>query len=168
MIACEKNIAPNQLAKLFSLRPAAEAWTETDLRQIFAHQLRAELEFDLRDIVGIGKATVLDLRYNDDPAIITFADLLSHPQPPMPLLQLLKEFGKDIAHQVNSDMPADIGRVLYYAAIALALRRHQTRISSLSDDDLIRGLRWACELPWIPPTLSDLFTGVSTKLAANP
>ncbi len=91
------------------------------------------------------------------PPIQTFADLLSHPRPPMDLLWMVKDLSKRARDSESIDPPPDVALLLYYASIILAMLRHAERISTLSDEELRHGFNWAVRQPWIDAELRDLF-----------
>ena len=74
---------------------------------------------------------------------------IAAPQPPLELLELVKDFAKANADHPENGLPKEIAAVLYYGCIAAALVRLKARISKLSDAELRRGLGWAVEQPWV-------------------
>ena len=96
-------------------------------------------------------------RATEGQAIRTFRDLLTHPQPPVTLLQVTKQFAKAMVCSPESPVPAEIGRVLYLAAILAALLRCGQRITELDTAALREGIDWALVQPWLDPALRPLF-----------
>mgnify|MGYP000157574450 CR=1 FL=1 len=86
----------------------------------------------------------------------TFANLLHHPEPPLPLLELTRQFAKT-CRPPHSQVPIPVGMVLYFAAIATALLRCGRRITRLDDQGIRRGLKWALAQRWLDPALRDRF-----------
>jgi hypothetical protein len=79
----------------------------------------------------------------------SFSELFRHPNPPLELLALTKDFAKANMNQAESSLPTEVATALYYASIASALVRLGVRISTLKDPDLHRGFSWTKEQAWI-------------------
>jgi hypothetical protein len=79
----------------------------------------------------------------------SFADLFNHSNPPVQLLQLVKDFAKTNLDHPESGLPREIATALYYTSIAAALVRLDKRISQLPDADLQRGLRLTRDQTWL-------------------
>jgi hypothetical protein len=77
-----------------------------------------------------------------------------HPAPPLELIGLMKDFAR--AGRDDGSIPTEIGTVLYYAAIALGMIRHNARITKLDDDSLKKGIAWSAAQPWIDPELRQI------------
>lgn len=56
---------------------------------------------------------------------------------------------------------------LYYASIASALVRLDTRISQLNDSDLRRGLLWAKDQPWVDSQTRSILLAALEKIASG-
>jgi hypothetical protein len=143
---------PGPLAELLAAgEPPAGLWRPEEMAAIFRHQMAAVLLVDLGGVAppvedlppegGVPAAQGAPCR--------SFADLLRHPSPPLGLLELVKDFAKANADHPENGLPKEIAAVLYYGCIAAALVRLMARISTLSDAELGRGLRWAVEQPWV-------------------
>jgi hypothetical protein len=127
----------------------APIWPDHELRNILRHQLESLLAFDLSrgdpaDIAPIRPDTPAA-----GPSIRTFGDLFRHPQPPLELLIRVKQFAKSARADPDATLPAEIASLLYYAAIAAALVRLGTRITTLTDDVLAEGFRTLVPRDWI-------------------
>lgn len=72
-------------------------------------------------------------------------------------LRQLKDFAKLNRDHPDSLIPADIGSCLYFLCIAVALIRHQNRISSLSCAELRSGIRWCLQRDWLDGESRELF-----------
>src|SRR5205823_4989142 len=83
------------------------------------------------------------------PPLNSFGDLLSHPRPPLELLELTKEFAKTSDTRASSPLPPEVATVLYYAAIVAARLRHGAGITGLGARDLRDGIAWALRQPWL-------------------
>jgi hypothetical protein len=131
-------------------------WLESDLAAICRHQLTTAVQTDLAGLdptvapklPGICVARGLLLR--------SFGDLLTHPNPPLELLQMTRRFAK--AHQAHpaSPLPPQIAGLFYYASIVAARLRCQVRISKLDDAELCRGLRACLAYTWLEDPLRSL------------
>jgi hypothetical protein len=124
-------------------------WRADEICAIWRHQLKTELEFDLGGLDGAAAAQLAALTTAPESRAATFGDLLFHPSAPLPLLELVKEFGKAHSAHPESLLPREVAMALYYSAIAAALVRHSRRISSLSDETLRAGMRQVLERPWL-------------------
>jgi hypothetical protein len=138
---------PKVLASIFRIdaKPAG-LWKPDELRSIFRHQLDAALEGDL------GAATSL-----------SFAQLLRDERPPLSLLRSVKDFAKR-SRNSESPLPEDVATALYFAAIAVALLRHNERITDLDDKGLARGFGWGVAQPWVDDDTKRLFAEAARKL----
>jgi hypothetical protein len=148
----------NALASLMGMSGQESAgWSSGELGAILRHQLLAPLEYDLRTIAPGGERSIHDMTAAiiSGPRPKSFADLICHPAPPIDLLNLMKDFAR--TGRDNGSLPAEVGTVLYYAAIALALRKQMTRITKLDDAALQKGIEWCLGLPWIDESLRQLF-----------
>lgn len=153
------------LADLMQLDPGPDRlWEPAELGPIFEHQLDAPLEFDL---IGVGAAVVGQMRRNWNVAdeIQTFGDLLAHPQPPVELLELVKQFAKTSRSHADSPLPDEVAGVLYLAAIAAALVRCGRRITRLDDEGIRFGMDWALGLPWLEQPTRSLLEEARSSLA---
>jgi hypothetical protein len=72
--------------------------------------------------------------------------LLWHPQPPVEVLRMVKEFAK--AGLEGPGMPRELASVFYFGSIGLALRGGVS-ISTLTTERLREGLLWTAQLPWM-------------------
>jgi hypothetical protein len=155
---------PRALAQLMALDESEHGWREEDLREILEHQLRAPLLFDLRGIgendafVTVPKEQVSEIR--------SFGELFRHPEPPVGLLWLVKEFAKAGDKRPDNPLPPQIATVLYYAAIVTARLRHGQNISTLSEESLREGVEWAIGRKWIGE-LRELFDAAAELLARD-
>jgi hypothetical protein len=140
-----ENVDPVTLSELFSVgeedRP--RAWTAEVLREVLSHQLRAALVYDLGSVGALRDAEALGQQ-----GVRTFADLMLHESPPLDLLRLAKDYFKSSLVSEHGPLPPDVARLLYYAVIGVAGLRHGQSISSLTKEELTRGLKWAASRDW--------------------
>ncbi len=147
------------LARMMSLECETPAlWPPSDLSEILSHQLRSSLLFDLEKFGSLDPARLAEAReLMTDADLTTFGGILRHPNPPLELLRLIKDFGKAAAARSDGPVPREVGCMLYYAAIVTALSRHGVRLTSMDDADLTKCLVWASRESWIDTFLRDLF-----------
>jgi len=156
------HVDPVSLAGLMDCRSDQhELWSAAELEAILEHQLAADLQFDLErfdEAVGLDLSEML--RSVEGPPIRTFRELFEHPQPPVELLDLTRRFAKACRSRGDSPLPAETATVLYLASIAVAITRHDHRITSLCDEALRTGFDWALDQDWMDePTLHLLRRG---------
>lgn len=158
---------PKALASL--LTQSEEIWGDEDLAGILRHQLSAPLGFDLRQMGADSRKTVTHFTRSPNLHLKTFADLFAHPDPPTDLLTLAKEFGKTADGRSHGMVPREVGMILYYAAIIAARVRTGSRISDLSDSDLVTGIQWGLRRPWLDESMRHLFEeGLRTVRPGEP
>ncbi|MGA2747354.1 MAG: hypothetical protein ABSG59_01150 [Verrucomicrobiota bacterium] len=160
--------APKSLAAFLAAgAERARLWRPDELGAIFRHQMAAPI---LVDLAGFDPATASRLKTLSDAQNLllkSFLDLFLHPVPPLELLSLTKDFAKINMDHPDSSLPREIAAVLYYASIAAALARLDTRISQLTDPELARGMRWAGDQPWVSQPIRDLLAQARLKLEKN-
>lgn len=133
---------------LDSLAPKAPLWQAAELAAILRHQLAARLEPELARWTP---ELLRDLRGSIECALrLTkpFAEVLHDPETPSELLEAIKQTGKSIATQSEVGVPREVGKMLYFLAIAAAELKGRS-ISQLSKEQLHEGLTWAAGVNWI-------------------
>ncbi len=124
-------------------------WRDDELGAVLRHQLTAPLQVDL---INLERGVALKIRTLAEAqglVLKSFGDLLLHPNPPVELLKITKDFAKACRLSPHSPMPHDVASVLYFASIAAALVRCRTRISGLGKTELLRGFQWVLEKNWV-------------------
>ena len=146
-----------QLATLLDM-PADDAerlWQDEELGALLRHQMTAPMQVDL---INLERGLALKVRSLAESLGLTlksFGELLAHPNPPLELLKITKDFAKACRLSPNSPMPREIASVLYFASIAAALVRCRRRITGLTNEALAEGFRWVLSRPWLDaPTRS--------------
>ena len=124
-------------------------WRADELAAMFRHQMSAPVLMDLGSFDDRTATQLKTLTAAQGLLLSSFADLFSHANPPIQLLQLVKDFAKANMDHPESGLPREIATALYYASIAAALVRLGQRISQLSDADLQRGLSWTQQQAWL-------------------
>src|SRR5262249_55179481 len=75
-----------------------------------------------------------------DPQIESLGDLLTHPNPPLDLLEAVKRWARrTIRGRNRSTASSEVASFIYFAAIAAALVRHNCRISKSDNVTLCLG-----------------------------
>ncbi len=158
---------PEALARVLALdEQASPIWDPGELQAIWQHQLGASIETDLSGVVSSlagefeKSAELKPLRG------MTFAQLLSHPQPPVILLKLTKEFAKQTLRDSEEAQLKEIASALYYASYAAGISRCGQRIGSLDESEMKLGFKWAAERPWLDEKNQALFHEALGKLTA--
>jgi hypothetical protein len=163
--ALSKSPPKSLAAFLASGAEPARLWRPEELNAIFRHQLAAPI---LVDLGGFDQSTAVRLKNLSDAQNLllkSFADLFRHPVPPLELLKLTKDFAKANMDHPDGCLPHEVASALYYASIAAALVRLDTRISRLPDADLARGLDWALHQPWLDANTGELFKLALQKIS---
>ena len=143
---------PKLLSRMIGAPEEPDVWRPEDLAAMLRHQLGAGLAQDLEAALPGAGARATELARGAVPAIVTFRDLLWHPQPPMALLALLKDFAKAGVEEAGQAMPRELASVFYFGSIALAAQRGAgggKAISSLSKERLRAGLLWTLQQSWL-------------------
>ncbi|MGH8024449.1 MAG: hypothetical protein ACRED1_12755, partial [Limisphaerales bacterium] len=142
-------------------------WRPEELAAMLRHQMSAPV---LMDLGGFDPRTANQLKAltaAQGLLLSSFADLFNHSNPPIQLLQLVKDFAKANLDHPESGLPREIATALYYASIAAALARSGRRISQLSDADLRRGLRLTSEQPWLDAGTKSLLAEAMKQISGD-
>ena len=152
------------MASLMTLGHGQPLWPDSDLTDLFRHQLAAPLLPDLRRCAAINPATLAEVEavMADAPAA-TFGDLLLHPGGPLPVLRVVKDFGKS-AVRGYGPLPSEIAHVLYYTSIVAALVWHDQLITATDVPGLTRGAEWVTRQTWTDPATAKLCANGLAKL----
>lgn len=154
-----------RLATLFAIEDqTGTSWDKGDLAALLRHQLSAPLEEESESKLPDDLAKAQSSTEREAAPIRTFNDLFHHPSPPLALLRMVKDFAKLNRIQNRGALPPEVAVVIYYAAIAAALLRHGEAISNLAPTQLLKGIVWALERPWLDGSLEDLFRETRRRL----
>ena len=159
--------APEDAAKFLDEALADETWSADELASILKHQLSASLQSDL--FKAMPDETIAGDSIAEHQAFLegSYRDLLSHIAPPLALLRLVKDYAKTCRSRRRGLIPDDVATVLYYAAIVAARVRLSENITSISDQSLRRGLKWALAQPWLDSHLRALFSAAMGGLGGE-
>ena len=156
-----------RLSQLFEADATPEAlWSEDEIGAVFQHQLAAPLAHDLADLNPDVAARLAAWKDETAGALDTFADLFRHPRPPLPLLELVKQFAK-LSGESQVRFPRDVAAVLYTLAISAAIVRCGQRITTLDDPSLKSPIDRATSPNWIGDELRALLTQAAAALHAS-
>ena len=150
---------PQTLVTLLSLgAPDQSPWGADELEVVLRARLAAPLLDDAAPaVIGTRRPELESAMASAAPPVETLADLMHHAAPPMPLIQFLKDAARAARQDPDAATPVDVSVLLYFAAIAVALLRHGTRITSLPDAALREGLAWAGRRPWADRRTRSMF-----------
>jgi hypothetical protein len=131
------------LSKLFNAEPERdELWDPSELQLVLDDHLKvplvdvlAELNEDTTQLVALARKTA----GSSDEPLKALGDLFAHPAPPIELLDAVKRWGRRATRDEASSLPSEITSLVYFAAIAAALVRHNQRISKSDDATLQYG-----------------------------
>lgn len=136
-------------------------WPAHDLRNLLRTQLKSRLMRHLSVTCrSDGERKVLfALTTAAHPAISTFEELLHHRRPPLELLRAAKDFAKLhlAGRQRNSPLPPEIALLLYYGGIIAASLRCAAWVTTLSADEVRRGLVRMLREPWVDERIKAMF-----------
>jgi hypothetical protein len=160
------NANPSKLADALGLGSApARVWLPDELGAVFQHQMAAPVSVDLAAI-GPESAALLRMLADAQGLLLkSFHDLFEHPQPPVELLQLVKDFAKMNRDRTDSLLPNEVATVLYFLSIAAALVKLARRITTLSDPELRQGFQWCSSQRWIDAPARSLIEDASKLIS---
>ena len=141
---------PALLAKLMETDASTgPGWEPGDFGAMLRHQLTAPVPFEL-GVQAPAVAARLKARAEAQGLLLkNLDDLFHHPNPPIELLEMTKDFAKAISAHPNASIPPEVAAVLYYASIVVAELRCGRRITMLSDALLIDGLKFVLSNDWL-------------------
>lgn len=87
----------------------------------------------------------------------TLGDHILAKKPTMAVLRRIKEYGAELSRSAQSEAERHTANIVYYAAIADALIWHHEKISDFSVEDLRKSFSALGELPWLEPSVAELF-----------
>jgi hypothetical protein len=142
-------------------------WNAAELAAILKHQLSAPIRVDLATLEQ-RLASQLRLAAESQGLLLkSFGDLLHHPNPPVELLKLTKDFAKACRLSRGGPLPREIATVLYFTSIVVALTRCQRRITRLEDTDIRKGVEQCLAQNWLDATTRQLLEDGLKALAGN-
>jgi hypothetical protein len=149
---------PSLLSDLLQFEKMERPWQPAELAAVLRHQLAAPVEFDLAGMGGAVAGRLRTLAASQGLLLKSVGDLLRHPQPPIELLEMLKDFAKAHVLHPHSPLPREIATVLYYASILVAMSRCDRQITKLDSDPLSEGVADLLRQEWLDDSMRALFT----------
>jgi hypothetical protein len=147
---------------------ATGRWRNAELKAVMGFLLTSPLEVGLGGLEPGGEARLRRLGKAAGPLIGNLGELLQHPQPPLELLRMTKDYAKAGAKHAGSPLPSEVAGVLYYAAIAAARLRWGRSITRLSQEALRGGLDWALQQPWLDGGIRELMREGRKEIEQRP
>ena len=160
---------PQRVAGLMDVGSArVPDWTDAELEAVLRHQLNTPIETELVALGAAAAARFKAMYVASSDQTTSMSSIFASPDPPLPVLEMIKEFAKSLLEHPDSALPREVAGLLYWSAIAAALVCKNTRITRLKDDKLLAGLSWALERPWIEPRLRQILQRAMDVLETNP
>jgi hypothetical protein len=146
------------LARLIDTEGSAHRlWSPEELGAIFRHEISAPVEYSLEGVDSAVRGGLARLCASHGLLIRSIADLLNHPNPPVELLALTKDYAKASREHPEGVLPPEVATVLYFACIAAALVRCGRHITELADESVRHGMEWGASIPWLDDGTRALF-----------
>jgi len=160
---------PRRFARLVEVTAQNdEGWLPEELGAIWLHQLAAPVQFEFVCEKPSSESPKLE-DAGDKERRTTFRELLHGTEPDLEKLRDVKEFAKNKRGEPSKGFPKEIARVLYFTSIVVALVRCKCRISNLSNQDILTGVRWALDQEWLDPlTIKILWEDSESLIRAYP
>ncbi len=157
---------PEGLARILD-DDATDLWSPEEMQAMWRHQLSAPIDIDLATVTSV-RATIL----RNSPQLAsfqgkTFGDLFSHPQVPIELLELTKEFAKQTLKDSEETQLKEVASALYYASYAAGVVHYRKSIGSMKDNELVPGFNWALKQTWLDDQTKKLIAEAMQLLADN-
>jgi hypothetical protein len=147
---------------------AVGEWRPEELAAVLREHMAAPVEFELAAFQGPAREALRAHATAQGLVLANLADLLRHPNPPIELLVMAKDFFKANCVRPNPGLPVQVAKALYFATVAAAWLRHHTRISALGDAELRAGLDWVQRQPWTGEDLRALVDRAAADLKVSP
>lgn len=149
--------SPQKLAALLELiMTPGGVWRNEELRAILEWHLKNPQALHPRRGLRPNSPHSQDFALAEKKNHKTLQELFDAWNTPLELLRQVKDFSKAQVEHPSSSWPAEISRLVYYVAIAVAIVRHQTRITRMTDQHILRAFQWALAQPWITPWIHEL------------
>jgi hypothetical protein len=142
-------------------------WNPAELEAILKHQLSAPIRVDL---VSMEQRLASQLRLaveSQGLLLKSFGDLLYHPNPPLELLRLTKDFAKACRLSHGGPLPREIATILYFASIVVAMVRCRHRITRLDDAEIRHGVEQCLAQSWLDSRTRQLLDDGLKALSGN-
>ena len=144
-----------------------ESWTPEELEAALAEQISVPVEFELSALKPAGAKALRACAAAHGLVLKNLDELFHHPHPPLELLVMAKDYFKANSTRPHPGLPAEVARALYYLTLAVAWLRHQRRISTLSDAQVMSALGWMMQQRWVSDALHKLAAEATEQLKGN-
>jgi len=156
---------PALLAGMMDMDSDTErAWRPDELGAVLEHQLSAPVELDLSVMRPGFRKRLRTLASAQGLVLSSYRDLFHHPNPPVELLRLVKDFAKASKDDPESPFQPEIAAVLYLGSILVARWRCGAKISAVPDQMLREGAEWVLGQSWVDDGTKVLFRDGLTHL----
>jgi hypothetical protein len=162
------DVPADRLARLMRDDFAAPAdWTAGEIEAIYRHQLASPIQVELGALAAGDAHVVASLSSAGGLLLKSIGDFLHHQQPPAPLLVMLKDFAKRLMEHPESPLPREVASLLYWSAIAAGLAHGGRRLTTLQNDKIVEGLRWAASHTWVDAPTVELFRAAEATVVGG-
>jgi len=156
---------PEGLTRILSIdEDVKELWQAREIEAMWRHQLAAPLGIDLEAVISVSGTELRKSPHFETFRQKTFAELFHHPQPPLEVLKLAKEFAKQTLRDCEEGQLRELASAVYYASYAGALIHHGQCIGSMSENELRPGFNWALRQDWIDEQTKKLISTALLRL----
>lgn len=161
--------SPQKLAALLELvMMPGGVWRNEELRAILEWYLNDPQALHPRSGFRPNSPISQDFAPGEKDNHKTLQELFDAWNTPLNLLRQVKDFSKAQVEHPSSSWPAEISRLIYYVAIAVAIVRHHTRITRMTNQHIFRAFQWALAQPWITPWIQELLHNSLRILESRP
>jgi hypothetical protein len=136
-----------------------------EVAAIYRHELNAPLHIELGGLEPAVAARLRLTSFSSGLLLQSIGDLLHHPEPPVDLLVMTKDFAKTLMDHPDGALPKEVAGVIYWTCIAAALVRCRRRITSHDNAKVIVGFDWASSRSWIDPASAELLSAARNIVA---
>ena len=123
-------------------------WGDSELAKSLQAQLQAPLLATLKPVAIHVQSIVKETKTARAVLPENIGDLFEAPTPSLLLLRLTKDYAKS-ADAGSDALPPPVATALYFSAIAAAIVRHNSRLTSMGVPDLKDGLQWVVDQSWV-------------------
>jgi len=155
------------LTMLDDVTGAEGVWSESEMSDLWQHQMQAKLVDDLGSGDPVGGVIVARLGESVAPSIHTFIELFQHNSPPAELLRRVKDFAKHEAMGSSASLPRSISSGLYHTAILVAKVRSDASVSMLPDAKLTDAVRWLISRMWVDESMRSTLITLLAQLSSG-
>lgn len=154
------------LACMLSVRELLHGeWRPEDLADLLRHSL----DTPLGEYLSVGKTgRTAELEPGSKAPAMTLCELFRDPAPPLKYLLATKRHARGLAAPGASEVPIDVHHIIYSASIAVALLRHEERISKSGREVLQMAWQRLATEPYIDEWLRNIFADAYRAMTRRP